>query len=107
MLLAAPLRVVGAAVVPLLDNAVRHAAARVRVHVTVEPRRVLLHVEDDGERGGRATGGTGSSSPATAPRRTVRGSGSSLSRRLAHSVGGEVDEQGDGHGHFVLSVPRA
>ena len=106
LLLAAPLRVVGAAVVPLLDNAVRHAASRVRVHVTVEGRRVLLHVEDDGSgvdehRRDRIFEPGHSTAPHGA------GLGLSLSRRLAHSVGGEVDEQGDGHGHFVLSVPRA
>ena len=106
VLLAAPLRVVGAAVVPLLDNAVRHAAARVRVHLTVEPRRVLLHVEDDGEGvDGDRRDRIFEPGHSTAP--DGAGLGLSLSRRLAHSVGGEVDEQGDGHGHFVLSVPRA
>jgi signal transduction histidine kinase len=34
------------------------------------------------------------------------GLGLALARRLAHSVGGEVSEQGAGHGHFVLSLPR-
>jgi signal transduction histidine kinase len=106
VLLAAPLRVVGAAVVPLLDNAVRHAATRVRVHVTVDARRVLLHVEDDGEGvAGDRRERIFEPGHSTAP--DGAGLGLSLSRRLAHSVGGEVEEQGDGHGHFVLSVPRA
>ncbi len=101
----APLRVVGAAVVPLLDNAVRHAASGVRVHLSTLERRVELHVEDDGpgvdrelrERifePGHTTDPDGS------------GLGLALTRRLAHSVGGEVVEVGDGHGHFVLSLPR-
>ena len=34
------------------------------------------------------------------------GLGLALSRRLAHSVGGEVDQLDDGHGHFVITVPR-
>jgi two-component system, OmpR family, sensor kinase len=106
VLLAAPLRVVGAAVVPLLDNAVRHAATRVRVHVTVEARRVLLHVEDDGDGvDGDRRDRIFEPGHSTAP--DGAGLGLSLSRRLAHSIGGEVDERGDAHGHFVLSVPRA
>jgi signal transduction histidine kinase len=106
LLLAAPLRVVAAAVVPVLDNAVRHAAHRVRVHVTDDGRRVLLHVEDDGDgvdddhrdrifEPGHSTEPDGS------------GLGLALSRRLAHSVGGEVDQRDGGHGHFVITVPRA
>jgi signal transduction histidine kinase len=101
----APLDVVGAAVVPLLDNAVRHAASGVRVHLSTLERRVELHVEDDGvgidpERRelifepGHSTAPDGS------------GLGLALTRRLAHSVGGEVVEVGNGHGHFVLSLPR-
>jgi signal transduction histidine kinase len=105
LLLAAPLRVVAAAVVPVLDNAVRHAVHRVRVHVTDDDRRVLLHVEDDGDgvddehrdrifEPGHSTEPDGS------------GLGLALSRRLAHSVGGEVDQLDDSHGHFVITVPR-
>lgn len=105
-LVAAPLRVVGAAVVPVVDNAVRHAATAVRVHVTTDPHRVLLHVEDDGvgvdpDRRDDIFQPGHSSEPDGA------GLGLALSRRLAHSVGGEVDERGNGSGHFVLSLPRA
>ena len=102
--LGAPLRVVHAAVVPLLDNAVRHAGSAVRVWASTQGRRVLLHVEDDGPgvppadrdaifEPGRSTG-------------AGAGLGLALARRLAHSVGGEVEARDDGHGHFVLSLPR-
>jgi two-component system, OmpR family, sensor kinase len=105
VLVAAPLPVVTAAAVPLLDNAVRHARSEVRVHATADHRQVLLHVEDDGggvdpeDREAIFTPGR-TSAPGGA------GLGLALSRRLAHSVGGEVQERGNGHGHFVLSLPR-
>ena len=35
------------------------------------------------------------------------GLGLALSRRLAHSVGGEVDQRDGGHGHFVITIPRS
>ncbi len=104
-LLAAPLRVVGAAVVPVLDNALRHAATAVRVHVTIEPRRVLLHVEDDGT-GVAPHRRDDIFEPGHSSEPDGVGLGLALARRLAHSVGGEVDERGNGHGHFVLSLPR-
>jgi len=96
--------VVVAALGPLLDNAARHAESSVRVHVTTDEHRVELHVEDDGAgvdeaqrahvfEPGCSTGGGA-------------GLGLGLSRRLAHTVGGEVDLRDDTHGHFVLSVPR-
>jgi two-component system, OmpR family, sensor kinase len=105
VLVAAPLPVVTAAAVPLLDNAVRHARREVCVHATTHHRQVLLHVEDDGggvepeDREAIFTPGH-TSAPGGA------GLGLALSRRLAHSVGGEVHERGNGHGHFVLSLPR-
>jgi signal transduction histidine kinase len=105
VVIGAPLRVVGAAVVPLLDNAVRHARSSVRVRMSMRPRRVEVHVEDDGDGVGEEhrdhifePGHT------TAP--DGAGLGLALTRRLAHSVGGEVHEHADGHGHFVLSLPR-
>lgn len=102
--IAAPLGVIAAAVAPLLDNALRHAEHRVHVHVRTQAHRVELHVEDDGdgvhvdrreeifEPGHSSVDGAGL--------------GLALTRRLVHSVGGEVQETGNGHGHFVLSLPR-
>jgi signal transduction histidine kinase len=103
--IAAPLRVVGAALAPLLDNAVRHAATRVRVHVTTHARRVELHVEDDGE-GVDEEHRAHIFDPGHTSAADGAGLGLALTRRLAHSVGGEVSDRGDGHGHFVLSLPR-
>jgi two-component system OmpR family sensor kinase len=102
---AAPLRVVAAAAVPLLDNAVRHAASTVRLRVTGEARRVLLHVVDDGE-GVDPEHRQAIFEPGHSTAADGAGLGLALARRLAHSVGGEVSEQGAGHGHFVLSLPR-
>ncbi len=104
-LIAAPLGVVGAAAVPLLDNAMRHAAGSVEVHFSTHGSRVELHVRDDGtgveeERRGQIFEPGHSSTPDSA------GLGLALARRLVHSVGGEVHERGNGHGHFVLSLPR-
>jgi signal transduction histidine kinase len=106
LVVAAPLRVVAAALTPLLDNAVRHADREVRVHVDVDARQVCVHVEDDGpgvpeeirERvfePGHTTVAEGA------------GLGLSLARRLAHSVGGSVDLAEGSGGHFVLALPRA
>jgi len=102
---AAPLRVVAAAAVPLLDNAVRHAASTVRLRVTGERRRVLLHVVDDGE-GVAPEHRRAIFEPGHSTRDDGAGLGLALARRLAHSVGGEITEQGAGHGHFVLALPR-
>ena len=104
-LVAAPLRVVVAAAVPLLDNGVRHAASRVVLRVTGEGRRVLLHVVDDGE-GVDPAHRQSIFEPGHSTATDGAGLGLALARRLAHSVGAEVSEQGAGHGHFVLSLPR-
>jgi signal transduction histidine kinase len=74
--------------------------------VTGEGRRVVLHVVDDG-------GGVDPAhremifEPGHSTASEGAGLGLALARRLAHSVGGEVAEQGVGHGHFVLSLPSA
>lgn len=103
---AAPLPVVVAALNPLLENALRHATGTVRVHVTAGDRSVELHVEDDGA-GVEAHRRADIFEPGHSSDGDGAGLGLGLSRRLAHSVGGEVSERGDGHGHFVLSLPRA
>ncbi len=104
-LVAAPLRVVLAALGPLLDNAVRHAAGEVRVHVSTDEHRVELHVEDDGD-GVEKHRRDAIFEPGHTSSAAGAGLGLGLARRLAHSVGGEVHERGNGHGHFVLSLPR-
>jgi signal transduction histidine kinase len=102
---AAPLRVVAAALTPLLDNAFRHATSRVGVRVESDDRRVRLHVEDDGpgvpdELRERVF------EPGHSTVEDGAGLGLSLSRRLAHSVGGSVQLGAGDTGHFVLDLPR-
>ena len=105
LVVGAPLRVVAAALSPVLDNAVRHARSRVAVRVQAAGRQVVVHVEDDGTGvpedlldrvfdPGFTTGDEGA------------GLGLALSRRLAHSVGGEIHGLPSGFGHFVLTLPR-
>ena len=106
LLIGAPLRVVAAAAMPVLDNAVRHARSRVRVGVTTDDRRVVVHVEDDGD-------GVGEQQvdqvfePGHTTVEDGAGLGLSLARRLVRSVGGEVDALPGHTGHFTLSLPRA
>ena len=106
LLVAAPMRVVTAAVAPVLDNAVRHAAHTVLLRVTAGPREVLVHVEDDGN-GVAAEHRDLIFEPGHSTEPDGSGLGLALARRLARSVGGEVDQRDGGHGHFVLSFPRA
>jgi two-component system, OmpR family, sensor kinase len=90
---------------PLLENALRHARAMVRVSVSCEHGQILFGVEDDGagpeayddadalfEPGHSTVGGAGL--------------GLALARRLARSCGGDVlvDISSSG-GRFVLRLP--
>ncbi|WP_217915372.1 HAMP domain-containing sensor histidine kinase [Miltoncostaea marina] len=97
---------------PVVENACRHAARRVRVLVRREGRDVLVEVRDDGpgvpederelifEPGVR-----GSTAPADGD---GAGLGLSLARRLARAAGGDVQaaDGGDG-GRFVVRLPSA
>lgn len=107
LVVAAPSGVVTAALSPLLDNAVRHARAVVRLRATADGDRVVVHVEDDGpgvaSEDAEAVFAPGHSTSGGA------GLGLPLARRLAHSVGGELvvlDDGAERHGHVVLSLPR-
>jgi two-component system OmpR family sensor kinase len=106
VVVAAPLEVVSAAATPLLDNALRHARSRVVVSVTCDERRTVVHVEDDGD-GVDAEDAELVFEPGHSTSPGGAGLGLPLARRLAHSVGGEVQVLDDDHGHFVLSLPRA
>jgi signal transduction histidine kinase len=97
------------AVSPVLDNAVRHAVARVVVSATPAGSRVLLRVSDDGPgigagdadrvfepgwRGQPADGHDGA------------GLGLALARRLVQAAGGELRGERSGPGAtFVLDLP--
>ncbi|MFD4549346.1 sensor histidine kinase [Streptomyces sp. NPDC058246] len=95
---------------PLLDNAVRHARARVEIRARARPGGVRVDVTDDGpgvpasfapqlfQPGRRADPGDGHGGA---------GLGLPLSRRLARSAGGEVHHE-ERHGSgatFVVSLP--
>jgi len=109
---AAPTELVIRAAAPIVENAVRHARSTVRLDARVTPGRVELLIGDDGpglapgvqekvfEPGASGSGGTGL--------------GLGIARRVARSLGGEVEVAGpgadspaDGVGAvFVLSLPR-
>jgi two-component system, OmpR family, sensor kinase len=102
---AAPSGVVGAALSPLLDNALRHARRTVRVHAAVEDDRVRVTVADDGA-GVPAELREEVFRPGHSTRADGTGLGLSLARRLARSVGGDITV-GDGPGGvFVVTLPR-
>jgi signal transduction histidine kinase len=97
------------AVSPVLDNAVRHAVARVEVSAEPTGSRVLLRVRDDGpgipaedeervfEPGWRAEPSDGHDGA---------GLGLALARRLVRAAGGEVRVERTGVGAtFVLDLP--
>lgn len=110
VLIAGPLDLVQRALSPLLDNAVRHAASRVTLRVVARGALVEFHVEDDG--------------PGVEPGEVERlfvpghrgatsdgaGLGLPLARRVARSLGGDVEavarlDSRPGGGHFVLTLP--
>jgi signal transduction histidine kinase len=106
LMIGAPAEVVVAALAPLAENAMRHARGLVRLSAYGEGRRVLVSVYDDGPGvpeedresifvPGHTTTGDGA------------GLGLALARRLAHSIGGEIQERGNGHGLFVADLPEA
>lgn len=108
--LAADADLVARALLPLVDNAVRHARTRVDVALAVRGGVARISVLDDGE--GVAAGEEEAifapgyqARPAGAGPNGGAGLGLALARRLARTAGGDVvAEPGDG-GRFVLTVP--
>ena len=110
VLIAGPVDLAQRALSPLLDNAVRHAASRVTLRVVARGALVEFHVEDDGpgvEHGEVerlfVPGHRGASSDGA-------GLGLPLARRVARSLGGDVEavaglDSRPGGGHFVLTLP--
>ncbi|MEP6815596.1 MAG: HAMP domain-containing sensor histidine kinase, partial [Marmoricola sp.] len=92
---------------PLVDNAVRHAATRVTLRADVADRSIAITVSDDGaglsdgDRElifGPGTRGRGSSGG---------GLGLALARRVAHTLGGEVEVTStSAPTSFTLTLPR-
>jgi signal transduction histidine kinase len=100
----APLHLAAAALAPLVDNAVRHANARVILRASANGSQVMVNVADDG------TGITNADAPhAFEPGWTSAGGaglGLPLARRLARSVGGDIKAHSPGHGLFTLVLPQ-
>jgi two-component system, OmpR family, sensor kinase len=104
--IAAPAQVVVAALSPIADNAVRHARSRVTLSARAERRRVILSIEDDGD-GVAEEDREAIFTPGHSSTEEGAGLGLALARRLAHSVGAEINERGEGHGLFVVDFPRS
>jgi signal transduction histidine kinase len=98
---------VGQAIHPLLENAVRHARTRVEVTMSRKNGTVALAVCDDGP--GLPSGADGEALFAPGMSGTGgAGLGLPLARRLARSCGGDVVAvPGDGGGRFELRLPAA
>ncbi|UTI64067.1 ATP-binding protein [Paraconexibacter antarcticus] len=111
--LAADADLVARALLPLVDNAVRHARTRVDVALAVRGGVARISVLDDGD--GVAAGeeeaifapGYQGRAPASAPGAGNGGAGLglALARRLARTAGGDVVAEPGQGGRFVLSVP--
>jgi signal transduction histidine kinase len=106
LLIAADATFVAQILQPLLDNAIRHASARVTIHAQREASCVAIAIEDDGsgiatddldrifEAGVHTPGGSGS------------GLGLALARRLARSIGGDVHaDPADDGARLVVELP--
>ena len=91
---------------PLLDNAFRHARTRVTLSCTVADRSVAVHVSDDG-RGVGLDPDSLFDAGARDPDSPGAGLGLALSRRLARTLGGQVDLTSPAAPTtFTLTLPR-
>lgn len=106
-ILAAPAHVAARALAPLVDNAARFATSHVTITVRSDRRQVEFLIEDDGpgipDEDLAAlfnAGAHSSTSPGV-------GLGLSLARRVARTLGGDVDlTSASGPTCFTLTVPR-
>jgi two-component system, OmpR family, sensor kinase len=102
---AAPAPLVVQAVSPIVENAVRYARSTVRFEARVTPDQVHLLVSDDGPGLAEAVQGTVFEPGASTSNGTGLGLG--ISRRVARSLGGEVEvAKGSGGATFLLRLPR-
>lgn len=114
---AAPTELVVRAAAPIVENAVRHARSTIRLEARVTPDRVQLLIADDGP--GLAPDVQGDVFEPGASASGSTGLGLAIARRVARSLGGEVqvvapaadgpdsvDGADDAGAVFVLSLPR-
>lgn len=100
---AVPLSLASAALAPVVENALRHAATQVRITVEETPGLVRFAIADDGpgvpaaQREAIFRPGVSDSGGA--------GLGLALARRLARSVGGDLVAAESAHGLFWLDLP--
>ena len=96
--------VVRRALAPLVDNARRHAEARVWFELDASEGRVHLAVRDDGP-GLDSDIGEHAFEPGVRGPGSGAGLGLALARRLARSCGGDVRAGNGAGGCFVLELP--
>ena len=105
--LAAPVGLAVRALAPGVENAGRHARTEVRLRLETDDDLARLAVVDDGEGLGSHTPVDPFAAGASGAART--GLGLSIARRVARSLGGEVEltDGPDGGATFLLVLPRA
>lgn len=105
--LAAPLALAVRALAPGVENAARHARTQVRLHLESHDDVARLSVLDDGE--GLGSGAPADPFAAGASGASRTGLGLSIARRVARSLGGDVElaDAPAGGAAFVLVLPRA
>jgi signal transduction histidine kinase len=103
---AAPPDLVVRAILPLIDNAVRHARSRITLTAADRPDAVELTVADDGP-GVDVEDRDVVFEPGVTRRADGLGLGLGIARRVARSFGGEITlAEGPGGARFVVSMPR-
>ena len=104
--LAAPRDLVVRALSPVVENAVRHARSRVRLDVVPRSSSVELRVADDGPGVDAAVRDT-LFAPGTVGPGGGTGLGLGIARRVARSIGGDVElAESDGGAVFMVRLPR-
>jgi two-component system OmpR family sensor kinase len=106
--LAAPRDLVVRALSPVVENASRHARTRVRLDAEPSASSVALRVSDDGPGVDEAVRES-LFAPGTVGPGGGTGLGLGIARRVARSIGGDVDladEDGGGGAVFVVRLPR-
>jgi two-component system OmpR family sensor kinase len=105
--ISAPIDLALRALSPLVDNAFRHARSAVTFTVAVEVRTVGITVSDDGEGVSQTDSESLFTSGQRDPTSDGAGLGLALSRRVARSLGGDVDlTSAVAPTSFTLTLPR-